>query len=397
MNPLRGRLHPWGRLGLALAFVTGVCALAAPAQAQRVFWLDTSYDAPALRSSRVDGTDLRTLSLPAGSLPEGLALDRNAHVLYWGDGAWTGAAIHRAVYDFSGSTTLVTGQSCIHDLAVDPTGGHLYWLTMNWLGAPAVVRSNLDGGSPQRIVTLGATTNPRGLTIDTFRGKLYWTDYDNGTFSSCNLDGTSAASVASVLGGTPWGIAMDLVNGRLYVASSGSGEIVRCNTNGSSMSVVHSGLSDPTYLAANDIADSLVWCEDAVRIAHGYATSNSNLTVSSTLATYGGVAEDDVNFTAVPGLDAPPSAFALGPASPTPATGDVTLSFALPEPAEVSLAVVDVQGRLVRTLRDGPEPAGRQSVTWNTRDGGAPVAPGVYFARLVAGGHTLARRLVIAR
>lgn len=70
--------------------------------------------------------------------------------------------------------------------------------------------------------------------------------------------------------------------------------------------------------------------------------------------------------------------------APNPFNPRTTIEFALPRDADhVLLAVYDVSGRLVRTLIDGPEPAGTRSVTWNGRDdAGRTTASGVYFYRL---------------
>ena len=84
---------------------------------------------------------------------------------------------------------------------------------------------------------------------------------------------------------------------------------------------------------------------------------------------------------------------------PMPAFGAVTLSYALPRAGVVRLAVYDAFGRRVRALVSGVEQsAGEHRLRWDGRDeGGRSVAPGVYLAKLVAGGDVLERRLVIFR
>ena len=64
------------------------------------------------------------------------------------------------------------------------------------------------------------------------------------------------------------------------------------------------------------------------------------------------------------------------------------------------MAIYDAQGRIVRTLEVGHQPAGMyQSKGWTTYwDGinsvGEPVASGVYFYRLTAGDFTATRKMV---
>lgn len=80
---------------------------------------------------------------------------------------------------------------------------------------------------------------------------------------------------------------------------------------------------------------------------------------------------------------------------PNPFGAETRIRFDLPSAGPVSLRVMDVAGRTVRTLVSGPREAGAHSTAWDGRDGaGAPVVAGVYFYRLqtVQGSET--RRMV---
>ncbi len=84
-------------------------------------------------------------------------------------------------------------------------------------------------------------------------------------------------------------------------------------------------------------------------------------------------------------------------ASPNPARADATLSYALPKDGEVSIEVFDLQGRLVRSLVSGHQPAGRHSVRWDGRDGAGQSPPaGVYLARIRSNGQERQLKLVRA-
>jgi hypothetical protein len=93
-----------------------------------------------------------------------------------------------------------------------------------------------------------------------------------------------------------------------------------------------------------------------------------------------------------PDVHAPAITFAAP--SPNPALAAVTLRFALPHTAHVSLAIFDASGRRVRALASGVEAEGAHTLTWDLRDeAGNVTGAGIYFARLDADGRVLTRKL----
>jgi hypothetical protein len=84
--------------------------------------------------------------------------------------------------------------------------------------------------------------------------------------------------------------------------------------------------------------------------------------------------------------------------SPNPARGSTTLAFALAERGDAELSIYSVDGRRVRTLARGARDAGAYHLVWMGEDDtGRGQAPGVYWARLRAGGLTFTRRIVFLR
>lgn len=100
----------------------------------------------------------------------------------------------------------------------------------------------------------------------------------------------------------------------------------------------------------------------------------------------------DCTPTAAPPAPAP---LALrGPAGPL--RGDTArLLLSLPAPATVEAAVYAVSGRRIAQLAAGPLAAGEHALVWDLRAGRAPVAAGVYFARVQVGERTLSCRLLV--
>jgi flagellar hook assembly protein FlgD len=85
-------------------------------------------------------------------------------------------------------------------------------------------------------------------------------------------------------------------------------------------------------------------------------------------------------------------------AVPNPFSPETTIRFALPEKAPVRLGVYEVTGRLVRSFETPRLSAGVHEIRWDGRDAhGAPVASGIYFARLEAGVFTETIRLSLIR
>jgi hypothetical protein len=80
---------------------------------------------------------------------------------------------------------------------------------------------------------------------------------------------------------------------------------------------------------------------------------------------------------------AAPAAGILG-VRPNPFNPNGEIRYGIAREGRVRLSVYDTRGRLVRSLRDGWEPAGERAATWNGLDeAGVPAASGVYLIELV--------------
>ena len=85
----------------------------------------------------------------------------------------------------------------------------------------------------------------------------------------------------------------------------------------------------------------------------------------------------------------------LLPVLPNPTSVRPRLRFTLPSAATARLVVLDVAGRTVATLIDGPQSAGVHEWVWDRRGARGEVAAGVYFARLEVGGVQRVQRFVL--
>jgi hypothetical protein len=83
---------------------------------------------------------------------------------------------------------------------------------------------------------------------------------------------------------------------------------------------------------------------------------------------------------------------------PNPFTPQTRIAFQLPGQGDVRLCVLDLQGRVVRTLVDGPLAAGHYDVIWDGADGGGrPQPAGIYFYRLEDGATSQVRKMTLLR
>jgi hypothetical protein len=93
-----------------------------------------------------------------------------------------------------------------------------------------------------------------------------------------------------------------------------------------------------------------------------------------------------------------PGEVALSAGRPNPFGEGLVAEYALPDPAQALLEVLDVRGRRVRVLEDSWRGAGRHPVSWDGRDAyGRSTAAGVYWLRLRALGVTRTTKAVKVR
>ncbi|MFC1573455.1 hypothetical protein ACFL6M_07655, partial [Candidatus Eisenbacteria bacterium] len=81
---------------------------------------------------------------------------------------------------------------------------------------------------------------------------------------------------------------------------------------------------------------------------------------------------------------------------PNPTSSGISVAFDLPRSCPIDLAVVNVQGRLVKRLVNERWTAGHHTATWDcTASNGKRVTPGVYFVRLAVSDVVMDTRSVI--
>jgi DNA-binding beta-propeller fold protein YncE len=117
-------------------------------------------------------------------------------------------------------------------IAVDVTGGHVFWTGM---GVPSandgfVMRADLDGSNVTTLVPAGGTFTPKQLKLDLAGGKMYWSDREGMRVMRADLDGSNVEALVTTgqtdtdrMDESRWcvGIALDLAGGFIYWSQKG--------------------------------------------------------------------------------------------------------------------------------------------------------------------------------
>jgi hypothetical protein len=83
---------------------------------------------------------------------------------------------------------------------------------------------------------------------------------------------------------------------------------------------------------------------------------------------------------------------------PNPLNPGTRIAFALPRTGFVTLRILDLRGRVVRTVLAENRREGGHEVTWDGRDDrGLPAASGTYLYRLTTPDEVLSRKLTLVR
>lgn len=254
-------------------------------------------------------------------------------------------------------------------------------------GVPAnnVAQWNGSGWSP-----LGAGFNAAVVNLIVSDGQLYaagefWLSGSNSVPGLARWDGTQWVPVGGGLTSN-WAAFALATGGGLWVG--GSWDHIGSTTglqnaarwDGAAWHPLGSGTNGPVFAMYVDGPD--VWVGGMFSQAGGQMSWH----VGRWTTAASGVPATD---------DAAHLAFRLPPPVPNPSTGEVSVSFSLPQSASGSLRIYDVRGRLVTTLAQGSLAAGRSALAWDGRaSDGTAVASGVYWAVLDADGRRAATRLV---
>jgi PKD repeat protein len=245
------------------------------------------YTANAIKKLALDGSGTTASVLDiTGKAGAGMALDAINNKIYFSDFEVTGTGnIWRMNLDGTGLTAIASNLTDPYGVAVDPTGGKVYWV--DDLGN--VSRANLDGSSPQiglvnipsgqmRAIALDVKNNKMyfyevnaeilyvanldgsnvtplitasygyAILVDNVNNKLYYDEQNAGKLFQTNLDGTGQITIDAD-GTRIYGMVIDHTENKLYWSGRDNGKIIRANLDGSSPETLATGLTSPRGIA----------------------------------------------------------------------------------------------------------------------------------------------------
>ncbi|MBC8384060.1 MAG: T9SS type A sorting domain-containing protein [Candidatus Cloacimonetes bacterium] len=83
---------------------------------------------------------------------------------------------------------------------------------------------------------------------------------------------------------------------------------------------------------------------------------------------------------------------------PNPFNPTVNISFNLPESGHLTLEIFNIKGQLIKTLFNGSQSSGDNTITWNGLDESSnPVASGIYFSHMETNGQFINRKMLLMR
>ncbi|GJM33819.1 MAG: hypothetical protein DHS20C18_28200 [Saprospiraceae bacterium] len=109
----------------------------------------------------------------------------------------------------------------------------LYWINIQ----TGIERSTLLGGNREIVIPASQVT-PKGIALDLWNQKIYWTDWVSDKIQRSNLDGTEIEDIIVADLALPDGLALDLEGEMMYWTDSGKKDIKRAKMDGTEMEVL---------------------------------------------------------------------------------------------------------------------------------------------------------------
>jgi hypothetical protein len=248
------------RLFFSLAVLALLFEAVGQVRSDFIYWTDKGDG--SVRRANLDGSGQESL-ISGLTIPVGLALDLTGGKIYYDDQS-SGGSSYSANLDGSGPTTLVEGLSAPDQIALDVPGSQMYWACGGLSSTGGIKRAGLDGSGLTTLVD--GLNGARGVDLDVPGGKMYVSEglQGEGTIRRYNLDGSGEEILITGLP-RPSAIALDLPHAKMYFGDQGDdGTVQRANLDGSGQEILVSRPgSGITGIALDLVGGKLYWVDDA--------------------------------------------------------------------------------------------------------------------------------------
>jgi outer membrane protein assembly factor BamB len=321
-------------------------------------WYSTMYTAPAVDASRVYCSFYGT----PGNIPDGFSILDRA----------TGAAVHQENGAYR--SPLVTADRLYLVGGVTPVVQVVTARTLD--GTPVWVSPKLlDQGTSSPALGHGVlVVGGANGQVEAFRasdGANLWTHQSGTSLNDVSPNRLRVRDVSATAAIADSVVYIGSADGNLYALDLATGAELARNPLGASILSSAAVSGNMLFVAAND------------NHLYGFVSSVTS---------------------PPPGTPAGPpdggraTLFALLPPQPNPSREEVRLEWVLPATDDVRVDVVDIAGRVVKTVLQDRRGPGEHYVVWDGRDEqGRPAAAGIYFVTLRAGDLAATRKIVRLR
>lgn len=210
-----------------------------------IFWSDV-IDDRIYRGELIQKTITNIEPIIEGGLnfAEGLAVDWLAHNIYWIDSNFN--QIEVAKIDGNSRNTLLTyGLSNPRAISIDPNKFKLFWTDWD-INRPRIESASMDGRDKRILIDFDPGLWPNGITLDSLLERIYWIDAKTDTLNTITYDGRDLRIVLSRNELLTHPFAMSLFENYVYWSDWRTNALVRASKwNGSKAKIIGHTFTQP--------------------------------------------------------------------------------------------------------------------------------------------------------
>ena len=347
--------------------------------------------------------------------PKVLVATVNRPPMLWVDGGKIYGLVDAEVKE-----EFVEGVHNAMNIAVDVSGGKLYWTAQTGESSGTINSANLDGTGATTLTSILSV--PMGIAVDTANSKLYWTN-SRGRIQSTSLNGSGIRNVLENLPGSPMDIALSggnaywtqddgsvrfvnlkgekvihdiptgsgapgslaIANGKVYwteMNAAGGGTINSANFDGTDATQLASILAAPSGIAVDTARSKLYWTNSRGRVQRANLNGSGIKTVVDGLGHPGEIVvsnnipeslaagaptavdltrnriQEQTNLQQLLMIETRPEQTQLLANYPNPFNPETWIPYELATDTTVKITIYNTQGVVIRTLELGHQSSG---------------------------------------